>query len=329
MKINNIAYDGKLEVQLPRRERTTLMVFSADNNTLTLTNARGRDFARNTTHTGKINTIFEDLDKNIYTGSDDGTVKKFNRNLEQVWSYSEITGNVTAIVMNYEDGFLYVGSSTGDLAKLDPSDRTQLWRVNPNGSSDVTDITISNEGGLYVTATNNTLKRINLSDGSTEWNMTTHSSTINAVTSTIDLVQYTGDNSGRIIKSDASGAVLKNESIFPSSVVSMARDIVGNVHAMDADGNVKTLNSDLSEIFSFDVSGLGTPSKMIMDHRGRYYIKSGEKIGCFSQTGELEWISEGHDSDALFVTVFPIMVPPLITEYVFVELEAPTNLVAS
>lgn len=329
MIINNVSYDGELAVELPRRERTSLMVYSANNNELTQINARGRDYARNTTHTGDIKAIFEDLDRFIYTGAADGTVKKFDQSFEQQWSYSEINGTVTVIIKHHEDGFIYVGSTTGDLAKLDPSDGTQLWRVNPNGSSEITDIAVSIMGDLYVTSTNNTLKKINRSDGSVEWDMTEHSSTVTAVTSSIDTEQYTGDLNGRVIKTDSDGNVVKNESIFSSAVITLSSDMVGNVHGIDVDGNVKTLNSELNETQTFNVSGLGTPTDMVVDHRGRYYIKTENKIGCFSPSGSLEWVLEGYESDVVFVSLFAIMVPPIITEYVFVELEAPTNLVAS
>lgn len=329
MRIKNLAHSGEMRIETPRRDRTNVLVFSGNGNTLTVTNARGKRYSQNTTHTNSVTAIFEDLERSVYTGSADSTVKKFNSELSQQWSYSEITGQVTAMAMNYEDGYLYVASSTGDVAKLDPEDGNQLWRVQPNSSSSITDIHISIAGEVYVASSNNTVKKIETTDGEVIWNMTAHSATVNTIVTNLDREVFSGDINGRIVKCDPEGNIIKNEAAVTGAVLRLKSDIMGRVHSLSASGKVQSFNSDLSEMTSFDAQGVTTASNLTIDHLGRFYVKGESTIVCYSQVGEVMWDTEGHNSSALFVTLIPVIVQPEITEARFVELEAPTNLQAS
>ncbi len=326
MKLKNINYQGNLEFKAPPRLKTNVLIFTSDGSDLVTVNARGRLYARNTTHTNTITTINEDLDRNVYSGSVDSTVKKFDSEGNQLWNYTEIPGEVTSIFATPGSNYVYVGTSSGQLARLDATDGTQLWRVQPKTATPIKHVTTSVDSGVYVII-GSTLLSIDSSDGSILWEMTQHASTINDISTTTDGDILTVDNSGVIKKTSVEGTVLQTESIHTGALVSVEFGINGNVHALGSNGKLIQMSDDLVETNSFNINGTSF-SGMEMDHMGRYFIKVDGIILCLNQVGQAQWQSNAYAGDALYVTRLPVMISPVITEYSFVELLPPTNLQA-
>lgn len=326
MKLSNILYSGNLNFKAPERVRTNILIFTGDGSDLITLNARGKEFSKNTTHTNTITSISEDLARNVYSGSSDSTVKKFDTDGGQLWNYSEITGQVTSIFTTPGSNYVYVGSSTGQLARLNADTGTQLWRVQPKGSNAIKKVITSVSGGIFVIV-GSTLLSIDINDGAILWEMDAHTSTINGLASTYDDEIITVDNAGMIRKTQTDGTVGLVENAHSSALVSVDVDLTGNIHVLGSDGAIKRLNNDFSLSETYNLSGT-TFHQLMMDHMGRYFVKVDSKVICINQVGQAIWQAEEVTGSALFVTRQPIMIPPVITEYSFVELIAPTNLQA-
>ena len=78
-----------------------------------------------TGHTGGVRALAVDSSGNVYSGSNDNTVRKISPTGNQVWSFTEHTGSVLAVAV-YSDGNVYSGSWDRTVRKIS-STGNQVW----------------------------------------------------------------------------------------------------------------------------------------------------------------------------------------------------------
>jgi len=143
---------------------------------------------------------------NIYTGSFDGTVRKWNSDGDQIWSYS-FPESPREVVVD-RDGYVYVAVTSNG----------RVYRLTPNGNHDWTysteedpkSIAVHKDGYVYTIddsgfLSGNNLYKLNASDGSLIWDVN-HSTPALAYLS-VDIYNniYTTGNGNILRKFNSSG----------------------------------------------------------------------------------------------------------------------------
>lgn len=318
MEIGNVTYTGAISFKPVRGERTKLLAFTGNDNALMVLNARSAEVYRNTTHTNTVTTAVEYINDRHVSGSKDSTVKMYEQEGAQVWSYSAIIGEVTSVDVervNGDEGHVFA-ASTSELAKIDYATGTQLWRLSPH-TGVINQVHASIHGEVYTVSDDGTLKQIHATDGTTTWTMSGHTGFATCVVTDYDGNVFSGDSNGRLIKTNVAGVVQESQVVHTGAIVACRFDIVGNIHTLGADGVVKSFNQAMTELSSITVQGT-VMQDMDVDHMGRFFIKSDDHLRCYDQTGVKLWVRDRVNGSFVSVTKLPIMIAPVIlsVEYV-------------
>ncbi len=189
--------------------------------------------------------VYVDKQSNIYTASRDGTVKKWDDQLNLIWTNTSHTSLVRAVATD-DLGNIYSTGNDNTLRKLNSSG-SQIWSYNfGNVGLDV----ISDTTHVYVSGEGNKVHKVD-ANGNFVWNFNGHSALVHGV-NVDDLGNvYTASFDNTAKKLDSSGNLIWTYSGHSNWVWHVSVDSNYNVYTASQDGTVRKLNSSGSLLSTF------------------------------------------------------------------------------
>ena len=108
-------------------------------------------------HTDDVLGVAVDGDGYVYSGSQDGTVRKIDPDGNEVWSFTGHTNRVQGVAVD-SDGYVYSGSYDGTVRKVSP-DGSEIWSF--TGHTDTVDgVVVDSDGYVYSESYDGTVRKI-------------------------------------------------------------------------------------------------------------------------------------------------------------------------
>jgi streptogramin lyase len=224
------------------------------------------------TNTGdSINDLDTDSSLNVYSASNDGTVRKFDSSGVEQWQFTKAV-NFSSIAVS-DSGGVYAGDDSGDISKINKQNGNGVWTFTGHGST-VNGVYADKSGNVYSAAADNTVRKID-SQGNEMWVSNEFGRTINGVVSGGGSYAYgAGFDS---IKKIAPGG----SQSWSVGTGSTANDLdidenTGAVYVADGGGNIQKIENETGNIdFSESVS-TGSLNSISVDKNGNIYAGSDE-----------------------------------------------------
>ena len=93
-------------------------------------NNLGDEVWRFSGHSKMIESVVVDKEDNIYSASDDGTLRKISKDGQEVWNFTGHTREISRVVIDTDDN-IYTGSFDKTLRKIS-KDGQEIWKRNPD-----------------------------------------------------------------------------------------------------------------------------------------------------------------------------------------------------
>ena len=141
-----------------------------------------------TGHTNWVNAVAVDNNSNVYSGSDDRTVRKISPDGNQIWQFTGHGWTVNAVAVD-NNGNVYSGSADNTVRKISP-DGNEVWQFTGH-TYYVNAVAVDNNGNVYSGSADRTVRKIS-PDGNQIWKFTGHTDVVRAVAVDNDGNVYSG-----------------------------------------------------------------------------------------------------------------------------------------
>ena len=246
------------------------------------------------------NTIFP-LSTNVYSGSDDQTVKKINSFLKlEDWSFTGHSSIVWGVAVDAQ-GFVYSGSNDDTVRKIDPSGN-QVWSFTGH-TSFVRAVAVDAQGFVYSGSTDDTVRKID-PDGNQVWSFTGHTDRVAAVAVDAQGFVYSGSSDNTVRKLDPSGnQVWSFTGHSTNNVWGVAVDAQGFVYSASTDQTVRKIDPSGNQVWSF-TGHSSTVWGVAVDAQGFVYSGStDDTVRKIDPDGNQVWSFTGHTNTVWGVAV--------------------------
>jgi hypothetical protein len=173
-------------------------------------------------YAGSYNYIYSiavDIDGYIYAGTSKDEVHKIDSNGDNVWTYTEHSGDVNGVAVD-SDGNVYSASDDNEVHKID-SNGNNVWKYTEH-TDYVNSVEVDSNKNVYSGSRDTEVHKID-SNGNNVWKYTEHSGDVNAVTVDSDGYVYSASNDEEVHKIDSSGNnVWKNTEQYNDGVEAVA-----------------------------------------------------------------------------------------------------------
>ena len=181
----------------------------------------------------------------IYSGFQNGNVRKTDENGNTIWTNSDHTDNVYGLT--YTENHLYTSSDDTTLKKVD-NDGNNVWTYSEFGTSWAQDLDYDSDGNIYCAVKSGSLHKVN-SSGTQVWT----ASVTGAYSVAVDRINefvYVGGQAG------AFGTVTQLD--FNGNVIWTNTDATGTINkiAIDSDGYIYAGGGAFDEnLYKIDIDG--------------------------------------------------------------------------
>ena len=227
---------------------------------------------RFTGHTGTVCAVAVDNDGNVYSGSNDNTVRKISPDGNEIWRFTGHTGAVYAVAVD-NDGNVYSGSSDKTVRKISP-DGSEVWQFTGH-TNNVKAVAVDNNGNVYSGSQDNTVRKIS-SDGNQIWKFTGHTGYVYTVAVDNNGNVYSGSSDNTVRKISSSGSEIWKFTGHTASVYAVAVDNDGNVYSGSYDYTVRKISSSGNEVWQF-TGHTSIVYAVAVDNDGNVYSGSSDK----------------------------------------------------
>ena len=255
-------------------------------------------------HSEKVNSVVVDNDGYVYSGSQDGTVKKIDSDGNEVWSFDKYTYEEYSNADYYDlavnsKGYIYSVNNFESRVKIGPNGK-EVWE-NTMGIV-ANSVTIDSEGYVYLgSISDGTIKKIK-PDGKEVWDyefpIITNSITVDSAG-----YIYIGSFDGTVMKISSDRNEIWRFKGHSDDVYDIAIDNNGNVYSGSQDGTVKKIDSSGNEVWSFEKHTSAVMS-VAVDSDGNVYSGSEDNtVRKINSDGNQVWSFKGHSSDVNSIAV--------------------------
>ena len=182
---------------------------------------------------GRPYSITCDVDGHVYVGTDTSRVRKHDSDTgDYIWQYNGLNDQCRSIVVDNDNGFLYVGSEGSEIKKLD-LEGNEIWSYSEregNYVDAVRSMDIDPEGNIYTGQNNDEMRKID-PNGKTIWVDSDYNESLRDVFYRDGYI-YSASRSSLIRKQYADGSgVVWNASPNQSYAYSIVADSDGYVYS--------------------------------------------------------------------------------------------------
>lgn len=329
MKFTNIRLRGMHFVKKEPRTATAASVYAGyADGSVRRLNVQGQRLWTLTDFTNDITAIIETEFRQVLISSLDGSLKRFNSEGDLVWSYDDHTGAINALAFDVAENEIITASSDGSVRKLG-FDKTLVWSYTGHTGA-VNGVAVSVTGYVHSAGADGTVKKLQLDGQDAIWSVSEHTGIIKGVFVDIDGDVYSYGDDNLIIKySGEDGTVLWTFNGNVTDVVDVTVDQYGNVYSVSFDGILRNISTTGQEVDSFDM--MDEPTGIDRDVSGYLYVSlRNNGVMRITNVGSELWTYNNHTSDvtAVACTQAIVMYPPVITYAEYFPLLAPENLTA-
>lgn len=244
----------------------------------------------NTNHGDSVSDLDIDSDLNIYSSSNDGSIRKFDSTGVEQWQFTQSV-NFSSIAVS-DAGGVYVGDDSGIVTKINKSTGIAEWTFTHSGT--VNGMYADQNGNAFSAASDDTVRKID-PEGNQMWVSTAPSGTLLGIVSGGGDHVYTSDFNN-VTKIGPNGS-----KIWSSSITSRANDLAinettGTVYVADGGGAIHKIENDTgTKVFDENVVPGGGPlNTLSVDRNGFIYggsdgptfVKVEDTGSSFSQVWE-------------------------------------------
>jgi len=252
-----------------------------------------------TGHTSRVNAVAVDNNGNIYSGSDDSTVRKISPDGNEIWQFTGHTNFVYAVAVD-NNGNVYSGSNDRTVRKISP-DGNEIWQFTGHGST-VYAVAVDNNGNIYSGSYDQTVRKIS-PDGNQIWQFTGHTWTVIAVAVDNNGNVYSGSGDRTVRKISPDGNQIWQFTGHTDAVRAVAVDNYGNVYSGSDDRTARKISPDGNEVWKF-TGHTATVYAVAVDNNGNIYSGSYDQtVRKISPDGNQIWQFTGHTDAVRAVAV--------------------------
>ena len=243
---------------------------------------------------------FFSLSTNIYSVSQDQTVKKFNGFLTlEDWSFTGHSGTVLGVAVDAQ-GFVYSGSADNTVRKINPNG-VEVWSFTGHSSA-VRAVAVDAQGVVYSGSSDNTVRKISPA-GNQVWSFFGHSNWVYKVAVDAQGFVYSGSSDNTLRKINPNGVEVWSFTGHTDNVLGVAVDAQGFVYSGSSDTTVRKIDPDGVEVWSF-TGNSGWVWGVAVDAQGFVYSASGDNtVRKIDSDGNQVWRFTGHSFDVEAVAV--------------------------
>ena len=223
-------------------------IYSAsDDGTLRKISKDGQEVWNFTGHTREISRAVIDTDDNIYTGSFDKTLRKISKDGQEIWKFTGHTDIVAKLAIDSENN-IYSFSNDNYIRKIS-KDGQEIWKRNPGGY--VLGINVDGDGNLIIVNANNMVVKF-MQDGRRAWTNSTRDM-MNSICIDSNNDIYVGGSNGNIIKYSKDGTKLSTFLNGSQNITSMHIDHEGNLYTGDYGYQVKKISPKSKKLLGYKI----------------------------------------------------------------------------